>query len=163
MGSPDRDDIENENVPKITINGILNLLFKVAISILLVSNHNSFRVMFDKIASVYFIWKINLYFSVGNGQPMEPALCQLYWHTFVCNPRRYRSKANARFSIPGGMKGRVFSHNYAFCIVVWPSMSCFADWSKRHHVTLSIIMCSPLRGHPGWHYNVTRVTSRAAR
>jgi len=55
MGSLDRDDIENENVPKITINGILNLLFKVAISILLISNHNSFRVMFDKIASVYFI------------------------------------------------------------------------------------------------------------
>ena len=34
--------------------------------------------------------------------------------------------------------------------VVWPTMSCFADWSKRHHVTLSIIICSPLHGHPGW-------------
>jgi len=27
-------------------------------SIFLISNHNSFRVMLDKIASVYFIWKI---------------------------------------------------------------------------------------------------------
>jgi len=34
-------------------------------------------------------------------------------------------------------------------------MRCFADWSKRRHVTLSIIICSPLHGHPGWHYNVT--------
>ena len=24
-----------------------------------------------------------LYFSIGNGQPSEPALCQLYRHTFV--------------------------------------------------------------------------------
>ena len=25
--------------------------------------------------------------------------------------------------------------------VVWPTTSCFADWSKRHHVTLHIIDC----------------------
>jgi len=59
------------------------ICFKTAISILLISNDNSFRVLFDKIASVYFIWKIYLYFSIGNGQPREPALCQLYRHTFV--------------------------------------------------------------------------------
>ena len=34
--------------------------------------------------------------------------------------------------------------------VVWPTMSCFADWSKHCHVTLSIIICSPL--HPGWRH-----------
>jgi len=34
-------------------------------------------------ASVYFISKkIYLYFSIGNGQPRDPALCQLYRHTF---------------------------------------------------------------------------------
>jgi len=33
------------------------LIFKTAISILLISNHNSFLVLFDKTASVYFIWK----------------------------------------------------------------------------------------------------------
>ena len=27
-------------------------------------------------------------------------------------------------------------------IVVWPTMSCFTDWSKRRHVTLSIIIRS---------------------
>ena len=27
-----------------------------------------------------FVWEISLYFSIGNGQPREPALCQLYQH-----------------------------------------------------------------------------------
>jgi len=38
-----------------TINNTTNLLFKTAIGILLISNHNSFQVPFDKIASVYYI------------------------------------------------------------------------------------------------------------
>jgi len=46
------------------------------------------RVLFDKIAIIYFIWKIYLYVSIGNGQPREPALCQLYRHTFVPYQRR---------------------------------------------------------------------------
>ena len=70
-------------MPKIIINNTVSLFFKTVISILLFSNHNSFRVLFDKIASVYFICEICSYFSIGNGQSTEPALCQLYWHTFV--------------------------------------------------------------------------------
>ena len=31
----------------------------------------------------YFTRKMYLYFSIGNGQPREPALCQLYRYTFV--------------------------------------------------------------------------------
>ena len=55
-------------MPKIIINDIY--FKKTSISILAISNHNSFRVLFDKIASVYFIWKIYLYlyFSIGNGR-----------------------------------------------------------------------------------------------
>ena len=34
-------------------------------------HHNGFRVLFDKIASVYFIWKMYFHFNIGNGQPME--------------------------------------------------------------------------------------------
>jgi len=45
----------DESVPKIIINNTMNLLFKIAISILVISNHNSYRVLFDKIARVYFI------------------------------------------------------------------------------------------------------------
>jgi len=32
------------------------------------------------LAYILFV-KIRLYFSIGNGQPVEPALCQLYRHT----------------------------------------------------------------------------------
>ena len=53
--------IGNESMAKIIINDT-KICFKTAISILLISNDNSFRVLFDKIASVYFIWKIYLYF-----------------------------------------------------------------------------------------------------
>ena len=63
---------------------------------MLISDHNSLRVLFDKIASVYFIWKIylSLYFSIGNGQPREPALCQLYRHTFVPYMPKLRDDAS---------------------------------------------------------------------
>jgi len=42
-------------------------------------------VLFGKIASVYFIRKKYLYFSVGNGRPREPrhCLCLLYQRAFV--------------------------------------------------------------------------------
>ena len=55
-------------------------IFETSISILVISNHNSFRMLLDKVVPVYFIWKIYLYFSIGNGQPREPALCKLYRH-----------------------------------------------------------------------------------
>jgi len=45
----------NERVPKIIINDTIIFFFETAISILLISNHNSFRVLFDKIASVGYI------------------------------------------------------------------------------------------------------------
>jgi len=58
-----------------------SLLFKSAVSSL---EPNGFRVLFEKkTASVYFVSKMCLYFSIGNGQPREPALCQLYRHSFV--------------------------------------------------------------------------------
>ena len=50
---------------------------------MVISNHNTFRVLFDNIASVYFIWKIYQYSTTGNCQAREPALCQLYRHTSV--------------------------------------------------------------------------------
>ena len=49
---------------------------------MLILKHNCYQVLFDKIASVY-LKKIYLYFSSKKGQPREPALCQLYRHTFV--------------------------------------------------------------------------------
>jgi len=49
--------IGKESVPKIIINNAINVFFKPAISILVISNRNSFRVLFDRIPSVYFICK----------------------------------------------------------------------------------------------------------
>jgi len=42
-------------------------------------------VLFDKIASAYILFEkyIYVFFTVGNGQSRELALCQLYRHTFV--------------------------------------------------------------------------------
>jgi len=56
--------IEIKSVSTITINNTTNL-FLTAISI---SKRNSFRLLFDKIVSVYFSGQIYLYFSIGNGQ-----------------------------------------------------------------------------------------------
>jgi len=57
------------------MNDIIHFLFKTASSILVISNHNGFPVLFDKIASVYFICKIYLYFSVGMARPANCANC----------------------------------------------------------------------------------------
>ena len=49
-----------------------------------VYHYNDTRLLFDKIASVYFIWKkIYWYFSIGNGERRETALCRLYVGTVL--------------------------------------------------------------------------------
>jgi len=64
-------------------------IFKTAISILVISNHNTdncFRALFDKIAPVGadILYEKYIYILVLEfGQPRQPALCQLYRHTFV--------------------------------------------------------------------------------
>jgi len=72
----------NESVPKIVINRHL-FFYSTAINIFVLSNHDSFRVLSDKLLTYILSEKICLYFSIGNGQPREPALCQLYRRTFV--------------------------------------------------------------------------------
>jgi len=44
------------------------IYFLTAISILVISNHNSVRVLFYITASVYFVGKIYLYFIIRNSQ-----------------------------------------------------------------------------------------------
>jgi len=61
----------NESVPKIIINDSKFSL--KCISILLILNHKSFRVLFDKIASVYFIWKIYKYTDGSDAMSKWPA------------------------------------------------------------------------------------------
>ena len=50
------DQIEwGTEVSEIIVNDTRNFFLKLQISILVISNHNSFRVLFDKITFVYFI------------------------------------------------------------------------------------------------------------
>jgi len=51
----DTDVLGNESVPNIIINETVNVFLKLQSPFLVISNHSSFRVLFDKIASVYFI------------------------------------------------------------------------------------------------------------
>jgi len=78
--------IRKESVPKIILSNTINLFFLNCNQHFANSNHNSFRVLFNKIASLYFIWKIYLYFSIGNVQQGEAALFQLYRYTFDSFP-----------------------------------------------------------------------------
>ena len=68
--------IGNKSVPKTIINDTVYLFFKTAISILLISNHNSFRELFDKIVSVYFIYRVGqktaLFFRLDNFVTFSP-------------------------------------------------------------------------------------------
>jgi len=47
--------IGNDSVPKMIINDTVKFFSKTATNFSVISNHNSFRVLFDKSASVYFI------------------------------------------------------------------------------------------------------------
>ena len=75
------DDIGNESVPKIIIND--TIFFSLNCNQHFGNFTSKHGVLFDKIASAYFIRKICQHFSIGNGQPREPALCQLYRRTLV--------------------------------------------------------------------------------
>ena len=51
-------------------------IFKTAVSILMISNHNSFRVLSDENCfRIYFIWKVYLYFSLASPRNQHCANC----------------------------------------------------------------------------------------
>ena len=71
-------------------------LFKLQSSILVISNRNSFRVPFDKIASVYFIWKLYLNWKwPSHGTSTVPvvlahfrSLCRGCWGCFTSSSEK---------------------------------------------------------------------------
>jgi len=81
-------------VPKIIINNTLNLFLNTSISILVISCHNSFGVLFDKIASVYFIWKMHSYF---------------YHWKWLAQATQHCASCIGTLSSPGQIKGAVRS------------------------------------------------------
>ena len=55
--------VGNESVPKIVISDTVYLLLKTAISILVISNHNSFRALFDKIFALEMASRGNQHYA----------------------------------------------------------------------------------------------------
>ena len=93
---------------------------------------SSFPVLFDKIASAYFIWKkIYLYFSIGNGQPREPALMQgllrLDISTTTGNSKRERRTKNT-------------AHSSVSCYT-WKIISLSSFTARRYASAVSLSSC----------------------
>jgi len=72
-----------ESVPKIIVNNIINLFLKLQSSFWQFQAITVSEGCLIKLFRYILSEKIDLYFSIGNDQPREPALCQLYQHTFV--------------------------------------------------------------------------------
>ena len=70
-------------MPKIITNNKTNWFFKLQLAFCTFQTTTFSESCFVKLLSDIFLKKIYLYFSIGNGQPGELALCQLYRHTFV--------------------------------------------------------------------------------
>ena len=75
--------IGNESVPKIIMNNTINLFIKITVTILVTQTITVSECCVIKLLTCVLFEKIYLYFCIGNGHPKEPALCQLYRHTFV--------------------------------------------------------------------------------
>ena len=88
--------VGNESVPKIIIKDTTNLLFKTAVSILVILNHSGFRVLFDELASVY------LYFSIENGQPSTVPIVSAHFRSLLVTSVSC-SKTDEPFQNPFGM------------------------------------------------------------
>jgi len=68
----------NESVPKIMINDTIYIFFLNCNQTITVSEYRLIKLL-----PFILFEKIYQYFSNGNGQPRQPALCQLYRHAFV--------------------------------------------------------------------------------
>ena len=106
---------------------------------MVISNHNSFRVLFDKISSVYFYFKkyINI-LALENGQPGKPALCQFYRRTFV---RCYfvtsaRTLRTVSCMHPCFIDGCVLRDGRPLCRSSSSSGGCTHSRPRRHSLTL---------------------------
>jgi len=128
-------DIGSKSVPKIIVNNTVSSFLKTAISILVISNHNGFCVLFDTIASVcFFICQIYLYFIIGNAQPRVPALCQLYRH--VSFPMQ-------------SLISHCVMYTLAACLYIWVSCSMHICYLGRCHVT-DLCNCVTLPVNSTW-------------
>ena len=77
-----------------------------AMNILLISDHSSFRVLFYKIASVYFVRKTYLYFSVGNGQPRGTSTMPTVSARFLSHTHPFKRPFSGTTQVSRYQKGK---------------------------------------------------------
>ena len=75
--------IGNKSVPKIILDDTMNFFRKLQSAFFVISNHNSFRVLFDKSSSIFFIWKNILIFYHRKWPAQGTGTVSLYRRTFV--------------------------------------------------------------------------------
>ena len=86
----------NEGMPKIITNNAIDLFFKLLSAFCWFQTITVSDCFLIKLLPHILFPKNMFIFSIGNGQPREPVLCQLYRHTFV----PYRDYVSRRNTIP---------------------------------------------------------------
>jgi len=85
LGFANKSHTGNESVPKIIINDTISLFFRPAINILVISNHNIFRVLFDKI----YIYILSLEMTSPGNQHCASCIGTLSYHIVLQTSSAY--------------------------------------------------------------------------
>ena len=110
-------------------------------------------------------WKKEYYylftFVIAKYYILSAILCG-YWVTVMargCQQQQPTPASNIIQMMQGSeSECDIFNRGSSYLIVVWPTRSCFADWSKRHHMTLIIIIEWSTRHDRQCHYNDKRLS-----
>jgi len=122
--------IRNESVPKIIISDTINFFLKMQSAFWQFQTITVSECCLIKLLMYISFWKMYWYFSVENRQPREPALCQLYRHTFVLSIYRAVIKNITFTAEPRVHTTRVYIVlHYNYCILYiatckWPLVLC---------------------------------------
>jgi len=111
--------IGNDSVPIVITNDTMSLFFKLHVSSLAISNrHNSFRVLFDKIASVYFTWKYIYILASEMASPWNQ-------HCASCiGTLSFRAAAVLRY----------FTSRYRLCSSLWKQAQTAGDGEQQERL-----------------------------
>jgi len=78
---------------------------------------------------MFFFQKMYLYFSAGNGQPREPALCQLYRHTFVLSDINRPAHVSRSSGKGGGRELARYTIVISLCFRLHSVLCSFLNYS----------------------------------
>jgi len=105
IGRRDARSVANASVPKVIVNNTINLLFQTAISVLVISNHNSFRVLLTKLLPCILFENYIYIFALGmassGNQHCANCIGTLFWgkHDTMCEAKWLRFIALLRCNV----------------------------------------------------------------